>query len=176
MAYSAPTTRSTGFLVTAAVWNQDVVDNMVAQENPPACRVRHNANQTLTTGVDLTILFNTEELDTTGNMHSTSVDTSKIVVPTAGLYHITGTVEIGSSAAGSKRYVYIQVNGTTVIAITSMPFSAGAVSWGNVSTTKKLAAGDYLQLKAHQDSGGNLTLFTDGEFAPVFTAVRVGAG
>ncbi len=28
MAYSAPTSRATGFLVTAAVWNQDVVDNV----------------------------------------------------------------------------------------------------------------------------------------------------
>lgn len=30
MAYVAPTTRSTGDLITAAIWNQDVVDNMIA--------------------------------------------------------------------------------------------------------------------------------------------------
>jgi hypothetical protein len=30
MAYSAPSTRTTGFLVTAAVWNQDIVDNQNA--------------------------------------------------------------------------------------------------------------------------------------------------
>lgn len=30
MAYSAPSTRSTGDLITAAIWNQDVVDNVIA--------------------------------------------------------------------------------------------------------------------------------------------------
>lgn len=30
MAWNTPTTRSTNFLVTAAVWNSDVVDNPVA--------------------------------------------------------------------------------------------------------------------------------------------------
>lgn len=30
MSYVAPSTRSTGFLVTAAVWNQDVVANPIA--------------------------------------------------------------------------------------------------------------------------------------------------
>lgn len=29
MAYSAPSSRSTGTLITASIWNQDVVDNMV---------------------------------------------------------------------------------------------------------------------------------------------------
>lgn len=30
IAYSAPSSRATGFVVTAAVWNQDVVDNIIA--------------------------------------------------------------------------------------------------------------------------------------------------
>lgn len=30
MAYVAPSTRSTGDLITAAIWNQDIVDNMIA--------------------------------------------------------------------------------------------------------------------------------------------------
>lgn len=30
MAYVAPTTRTTGTLITAAIWNQDVVDNIIA--------------------------------------------------------------------------------------------------------------------------------------------------
>lgn len=30
MAYVAPSTRTTGTLITAAIWNQDVVDNPIA--------------------------------------------------------------------------------------------------------------------------------------------------
>jgi hypothetical protein len=35
MAYVAPSTRSTGNLVTATIWNQDVVANVIALKSPP---------------------------------------------------------------------------------------------------------------------------------------------
>jgi hypothetical protein len=104
------------------------------------------------------------------------VNTSRITFNTAGLYLVTGCVEIGASAAGTKRYAFIMLNGTTVIGIASAPFATVPVTWISVSTVYKFAAGNYVELKAHQDSGGNLTLFADPQMAPEFSATWIGLG
>lgn len=36
MAWTAPTTRSTGELITASIWNTDLVDNLVMLKDPPS--------------------------------------------------------------------------------------------------------------------------------------------
>lgn len=35
MTWNAPTSRSTGELITAAIWNADIVDNLLALKSPP---------------------------------------------------------------------------------------------------------------------------------------------
>ena len=53
MGYVAPTTRTTGEVITAAIWNQDVTDNMIAMTPHGASIVINEGGGVLTTGVKL---------------------------------------------------------------------------------------------------------------------------
>jgi len=95
-----------------------------------------------------------EEIDT-HNAHSTSSNPSRWVCPVAGIYEVGGLVTISGSSTG-RRAAAISKNGVvmspTQVIIPSAPSNETAV----VTNTwpLDLDAGDYLQLRAYQDSGG----------------------
>lgn len=183
MAYTTPTTRSTGDLITAAEWNTDLVDNIQFLANPPHCAVRHSSNQSHTTnGAWQAVVFNTEDEDT-ANLHSTSSNTSRITIPAGlgGLYAVSACIEFAGSAAG-LRALGLRKNGTGG----SGPNIKGRGQQGNpgtnsswcwLATTVKLAAGDWIEAVAFQNSGGALNIQANtGEQYPYFTATWVGRG
>lgn len=49
MAWTAPTTRTTGELITAAIWNTDIVDNLAALKAPPSEHYELNEASNYTT-------------------------------------------------------------------------------------------------------------------------------
>jgi hypothetical protein len=60
MGYVAPTTRTTGEVITAAIWNQDVKDNMIAMTPHGASIVINEGGGVLTTGVKLYVIVPTK--------------------------------------------------------------------------------------------------------------------
>ena len=177
MAYSAPTTRATGFLVTAAVWNQDVVDNVAFLANPPACRVSHSSTQAVGDGAFLDpVLFNTEAFDTDG-MHSTSSNTGRIVMNTAGLYVVSAGFEM--EADTDYNYVQLQIllNGATWIGGATVQGNSGTSyePWVTATTLYKFTAGQFASISAFQDTagGGNKNIKATNNF---FSAIWVGLG
>ena len=70
MAWIAPTTRTTGELITAAIWNVDVVDNLLALKSPPTdtYTLNEGANYTTTsvTFVDVDAVNLALTITTTG--------------------------------------------------------------------------------------------------------------
>lgn len=175
MAYTTPKTWTAGEIVTAANMNQQVRDNISFLANPPACRVYNNANISTTSGASaLALTFNSERYDTDG-MHSTSVNTDRITINTAGLYVITADVWFASNATG-RRAAFVNLNG--IVTITGLVISAtnGDDTDMNLATTYKLAAGDYLQVLVQQNSGGALNVRGVGNVSPEFSATWVGRG
>src|SRR5262245_23863489 len=67
----------------------------------PAVRVTHNAAQTATTGVALTLAFNTERFDqaagASSTMHDTVTNNSRLTAIYAGVYQISGNIEWSAS-------------------------------------------------------------------------------
>jgi len=91
MAWVAPSSRSLGDLITAAIWNQDVVTNPQALYDRSAplsmCVCTDANNQTAAQAVKTAITFDTEVYDT-DDYHSTVSNTSRFTAPVTGLYAV----------------------------------------------------------------------------------------
>ena len=100
MAWTAPTTRTTGELITAAIWNTDVVDNLDALKAPPS------SDSILDLGGDLTTTSTSfADVDAT-NLSETIVTTGGDV-----MVHFHGTVK---GSAGFRLYFEIDMDGSAV--------------------------------------------------------------
>lgn len=125
----------------------------------PRCQVFHNTTQSLTTGTPAAILFNSEDHDV-ASMHDTGSNTSRITIPTGGdgTYLLCATVSL-ISPGGNSFSVSWKKNGTTNIStasIASAPTMGGSPNQVMNSCLVVLAAADYVEVFASQDSGGSL--------------------
>lgn len=142
----------------------------------PNARVYNNAAITLTTGTAAFLTFNSEHWDE-GNLHSTGGNTGRLTVPITGLYLVGGAVDFASNATG-YRQLAIRVTaiggGTTFIVADERPAVNGAATQITVETMYRFVAGEYAELRALQNSGGNLDVSAAGNFSPEFWMVRLG--
>lgn len=139
-------------------------------------RVRHSANQAISTATDTALSMDSERYDSDA-FHDTSTNNTRLTVPSGkgGKYHIGGNILFNANATGS-RYAMIRLNGSTVIA-RSQDISASG-SYGariNLSCDYALAVGDYVELVVNQDSGGNLDSVAGANYAPEFWLHLIGA-
>jgi hypothetical protein len=169
VAYTAPSTRASGYVVTATNWNSDVVDNALwLGRDMPHARVYNSANISVANSTNTALTFNSERYDT-GATHSTSSNTSRLTVPSGGggVYHIGGCAVFASNATG-VRALWIQVNGATRIAQVAVPASSATDQGMHVSCDYLLAAGDYVELACIQTSGGALNVTASANYSPEF--------
>jgi hypothetical protein len=128
--------------------------------NPPRAQVNVGAAQNnTTTGVYQSILFDAEAVDTDG-MHDLVTNNSRLTVQTPGKYLVTGQVIFAFSATG-RRLARLVVNNTgagalgeTEVATSTVAGSSTAVPVSGQELS--LVAGDFIELQAFQNSGGNL--------------------
>lgn len=160
MGWTTPPTAVSGGGLGSASFNAGVRDNLLFLTNPPTCDLYLSAAQNAASGTSYaSVAFDTEAADT-DTMHSTSSNTSRITATTAGLYLVTGTVAFAANATG-YRGARIAKNGSTDVTRTQSPATAAATAhWLNIAALVRLAAGDYVELQALQNSGGNLALTT----------------
>ena len=134
----------------------------------------HDIDQTATTGGYTVLAFNQERYDT-NNIHDKVTNNSRLTCKTAGVYIIWGGVDWENSALPS-RILNIWLNGTTHLALTS----ENAEGFEDrhihqiVSTIYKLEAGDYVELRAYQTSGGNLEIYVGPNRSAEFAMQRIG--
>jgi hypothetical protein len=172
MPYSAPTSITTGQLLTASLMNTDWGGNITFLANPPACRVRRTSTQSINTVTDTAIGFDAERYDT-DTMHDTVTNNTRITMTTAGLYAVGGHLEYDSSTAGTMRAIHVRVNGTSVIGSQYIPpIANGRLS---VSTTWKFAATDYIEIVTFHDAGSARTISTATYSAEAY-ATWIGLG
>jgi hypothetical protein len=136
--------------------------------------VYHSANQTISNTTDTYLAFNSERFDTDA-FHDTSTNNSRLTIPTGlgGKYVISCNVR-APSASGLFQLT-IKKNGTTSIAVATIPFVGGYTLFGALtSTVVSLSAGDYVQAQVYQETGGNLDVLTGAEYSPEFSIYKVG--
>jgi hypothetical protein len=147
---------TTGAVIPAS-WGDDVrTDVNYFATDKPICRLRHTANLALTNGAWTKITFDTETFDPAG-MHSTSVNTSRITIPTSegGVYFFEGGVEITANNTATIIAARLMVNNTTEI-VRSGPHSTGNATAAlriNLCTYYSVAAADYIEIEVFVNAG-----------------------
>lgn len=118
----------------------------------------HSTTQSLSTAT-LTILnLDSEDVDV-GTLHDLVTNNSRVIVPTggAGFWCMYGHVNFANNTTG-LREVYLRKNGTTDLeTVIATPIASGGAALDvPITRCAVLADADYIELRARQDSGGNL--------------------
>lgn len=172
--YTAAGTAVAGQVYTAAAHNVIAtnVNNFIV---PPMCQVKRTTTQAITTASVTDVLFNAETFDT-DDMHSTTSNTDRITVNTAGVYIVTGNLQMAGNATG-VRGIYIRKNGSTFARFFVTAVDALNLPGLSASAVITASAGDYFTCSVYQNSGGNLDVLADdpvGNLATTFSAVWIG--
>ncbi len=135
------------------------------------CRLTLSANQSIPNSTATAVTWDTETWDT-DSYHSTSSNTSRLVIPATGKYAIWAIMNWDASGTG-YRYGYFRKNGSTVLAYPALaPAVAGGVGTIiNGYFEESFTASDYIELLVVQNSGGALNL-SGGALAGSFFAIR----
>jgi len=157
MPFTTPKTWATNEVVTAANMNTHVRDNISFLAQPPQCSCSGNT-VSLADSTDAALSAPNESFDN-DSMHSTSSNTSRITINTAGRYLFTSRVRFAVNGSGA-RVTHYRVNGGTFV-----PTNACAPPPGGTSDALLpgvwlliLSATDYVEVGAFQNSGGALNV------------------
>lgn len=132
-------------------------------------RVYHNANQSISDSTFTVLAFNSERYDTSG-FHDTVTNNGRLTAPIAGKYLIIGMVAFESGTG--LRGIQIRLNGTTTIGsnfVTAVAAGAGSSTDLFVMSEYELAATNYVELIAWQNSGSAKTVYFAGNSTPEFS-------
>jgi hypothetical protein len=121
--------------------------------------VNNSATQNVANTTDTFPTFNQEVFDTDA-FHSTSVDTNRLTVPAGlgGYYLITGYVSFEGNATGYRQAGY-RINGSTEITPVLYSSNGTATATLNFQHIANLSAGDYVEMRLVQSSGGTLFIY-----------------
>lgn len=149
---------------TGPEWSDPGIVSEVIATAQPKVRVYASGSVSIATGAGVDdanggtkVDFDTESFDTDG-FHSTSVNPSRLTVPTGkeGVYLIVAQASWSTSAAGRKA-CWPYKNGTLRLGVDEVCGDDGGLNLSHTATTfAVLAAGDYVELHVRQDSGGAL--------------------
>ena len=129
-------------------------------DNTPAFYATSNSANSLTSGGYSKVNFDTEQVDT-----DSAYDTSsyRFTVPSGegGKYWISASWGADSGNDTDKISVFVRKNGSNIFGMTAVNKAYNST---NVSGMAVLAAGDYIEVYAYQDSGTTYNINTDGTF------------
>jgi hypothetical protein len=131
-----------------------------AGQTARGCSVyKGGSNQVVANATVTNVTFEAEQFDT-NTYHDNSTNNTRITIPAgyAGKYQINASILYQGNATGDRDF-YIYVNNTDYFGYNIAKANATAFNLQN-SVVLNLAAGDYLEIKTYQDSGGNLNLLS----------------
>jgi len=118
-----------------------------------------NATQSIATGTDTVVTFNSEFFDTDG-FHSTASNTGRITIPSGkgGKYLFIASAFFVNLASGKEGRFYKNGNQLFTYGWTS----ASGVGGSSIVAIIDLVATDYIEFRVVQSSGGNADLYKSG--------------
>ncbi len=167
MAYAALSTIqtiATGQVFTAATLQQ-ANDNDEFLINPPACSIKETTAQPVADSTATALTSDEENFDN-DSMHSTTTNTSRITIQTAGRYLLYAVVSFASDLDG-QRVLDFRVNGTTAYEVFRANTGGTGVIVATAVKTLVLSAADYVEIRASHNAGNALDV-TLVEFAAIF--------
>lgn len=166
-------TESPGNFWTAALWNANILNGLNYLFSPVRFKAYSSTTQSLGSGTAaISLTLDTEIVDSDGG-HSTTTNTSRYTVQTAGLYFVTGSVCFATSSAGTRTLQVLQ-NGGAVFgsAVQAMPSATNGASVFT-ATLVQAAVNDYIEIAAWQNSGGSLATSTSTSVATTMNLWRI---
>ena len=146
MPWTTPPTYAAGGRNRAVDMNTYVGNNLSYLASPPFCDVYSTAAFTMsaTPGTATAVTFDTEIADSTGAMHSTTVNTSRITVPVDGLYAVEAGASIIAQATATYFRGYIGLNGSATL-------GTYAFNWVPISSTyNSISQSRFIRATANQ--------------------------
>lgn len=126
----------------------------IAANELVAARYSTTAQQSLTTGVNAIVDYDTVDVDTHGTV--TTGGSWKFTAPVAGLYSVSALCAFTANVTGNRElYVFKNGTGFTVLGAAQ---GAATPTYLNGSALIRMIPGDYIDIQAYQASGGALTL------------------
>ena len=131
------------------------------------------ANQAVTNGGTLALAWDSEVFDT-DNFHDPSTNNSRITIPLgmAGLYHVISSVLWPTSASAFSVGVTVKKNGATDLKRSGIIPSPNSNIPSFVSGYMRLAAGDYIEAVAYNNTSGSLSVISS-QIQGFFEAILV---
>lgn len=125
----------------------------------PRASAFYSTTQSINTGVSTAATLDSEDYDV-GTMHDNAINNSHVTVPTGGdgLYLAIGQVQFAANAAGFRQVRLKKSNTTDLASVVSPVSTAANATEIQISVVVVLAAADYLEMIATQNSGGNLNI------------------
>ena len=137
------------------------------------CVLQKTASQTISNSTVTFVTWNDELVDTDG-FHDNSTNTSRITIPSGkgGKYQINFIITYASNNTG-YRQGGIRLNGSTLINLEEKNAVTGSETTMSLSIIYALSAGDYIEVRSFQNSGGNLDI--TASYTSSFSVVYLGA-
>lgn len=179
--YTAPTTRASGYLVTAANWNTDIVENIKYFKDAPTFDGAVTASSTLTVannvGLAATKKLYLDGVALTGDTYISESSANVLSLYSGGVESKLTSGVLTVSGAGSHGFS-AGVNGNNDITVTNTTSGTAAFSMLRVQTTGGTA--NYGSLKAHSsgyttgtvDIASSVLLQSEGSAGLVFAATH----
>ena len=137
------------------------------------CRVRHSVAQATLNITWTELAFNQERWDT-DTMHDTVVNNHRITCKTAGKYIVIIRIRWEANNIGN-RHLILYINNVTIVSALVASAVAGDFTDIGLSSIVSLGVGDYVNVIAKQNSGGNLNVLSSAQYSPEFMAQRIGS-
>jgi hypothetical protein len=161
MAWVNPSTRATGALITAAIWDQDVRANTEFLARPPSVSLQKSTEQSIANASWRSVSWNTENWDTDTMWSSTAP--TRIDINTSGKWELSATVSWDTGSG--LRIVGFTVGGSTTA--TPSPLLdrrqiTSEYAIATVTDTRSLTSTQFVRLQVYQANGSALNLSHDG--------------
>jgi hypothetical protein len=182
MTWTAPRTWAALERLTAALMNTHLRDNLLALSSPPQCQAYKSTDTTITTGSTSLIAFDAETYDqdwgpgSTGSMHSTSTNTSRIVIPYDGIYRVRWFWQTTAAAGTGLLNTNARVNaaGSDTGGSSIRTWIGGADRTAAYEVDRAFTAGDYVELFVKNLTAGSITV-SGGNYVTGMTVRYIGA-
>ena len=122
------------------------------------CSLYRATDQSISNATETGISWNTELYDT-NSFHDNSTNPTRMTIPTGygGKYLLTASIAYDNNGVG-QRVGYIHVNNTLAFLSVIANLSATIDTYNTFSYVMNLSAGDYVETRVYQDSGGSLNI------------------
>lgn len=162
-------------LTTLNVTGGSTLNDLYVTVSPPHASVFRGSTVTLANNTTVGISFDSQRKVAPASMHSTASNSSRLVAPSSGVYHITGHVNYAGFSSIGVRISLIVLNDNSTIAALSTPGNAanGGSIQHSLSRTYPMAANDYVVLRTFQDSGSTGSLAVADAYSQEFTLTKI---